>query len=182
MSILALKGEVAGQFGTLAVIVDHDVVERNIVRVQALCDAAGSANRPHVKTHKSPVIASMQREAGAHGITCQKLGEAEVMTDAGHDDILISHNILGGAKLSRLGKLLSRAKTTVSADNPVVIAGRDLDVAVECDTGRKRAGVETVAEAVSLARDIASCPGLLLRRLHALSAWTASGAQKAPSM
>ncbi|WP_114943062.1 D-TA family PLP-dependent enzyme [Microvirga calopogonii] len=169
MSIQALKDEVARQFGTPAVVIDLDVVERNIARLQALCDAAGVANRPHIKTHKSPVIAAMQRDAGARGITCQKLGEAEIMAGNGHDDILISYNILGEEKLNRLGRLLSHAKVTVAADNPVVvaglpqaaaIAGRDLDVVVECDTGRKRAGVETVAEAVALARDIASRPGL----------------------
>jgi D-serine deaminase-like pyridoxal phosphate-dependent protein len=169
MSIEALKAEVARQFGTPAVVIDLDVVERNIARVQALCEAAGVSNRPHIKTHKSPVIAAMQRDAGASGITCQKIGEAEVMADAGQDDILIAYNILGEEKLNRLGRLLERTKVTVAADNPTVvaglpqaaaIAGRDLDVVVECDTGRKRAGVETAAEAVALAKDIASRPGL----------------------
>ncbi len=169
MGIEALKDEVARQFGTPAVVIDLDVVERNIARVQALCEAAGIANRPHIKTHKSPAIAAMQRDAGARGITCQKLGEAEIMAESGQDDILIAYNLLGEEKLSRLGRLLSHTKVTVAADNPVVvaglpqaaaIAGRDLDVVVECDTGRKRAGVETVAEAVALARDIASRPGL----------------------
>jgi D-serine deaminase-like pyridoxal phosphate-dependent protein len=169
MSIQALKDEVARQFGTPAVVIDLDVVERNIARVQALCDAAGIANRPHIKTHKSPVIAAMQRDAGARGITCQKLGEAEIMAESGHDDMLIAYNILGEEKLNRLGRLLTQTRVTVAADNPVVVAGlpqaaamagRDLDVVVECDTGRKRAGVETVAEAVALARDIASRPGL----------------------
>ncbi len=169
MSIEALKDEVARRFGTPAVVIDLDVVERNIARVQAMCEAAGVANRPHIKTHKSPVIAMMQREAGARGITCQKIGEAEVMAEAGLDDILISYNILGEQKLGRLGALLAKTKVTVAADNPTVvaglpqaaaIAGRDLDVVVECDTGRKRAGVATVAEAVALAKDIASRPGL----------------------
>jgi D-serine deaminase-like pyridoxal phosphate-dependent protein len=169
MSIEDLKAKVAREFGTPAVVVDLNVVQNNIARVQALCDAAGVANRPHIKTHKSPVIASMQRDAGARGITCQKIGEAEVMAEAGHDDILIAYNILGEEKLGRLGRLLSQVKVTVAADNPTVvaglpeaaaIAGRDLGVVVECDTGRKRAGVETVAEAVALAKDIASRPGL----------------------
>ncbi|MEE1656224.1 D-TA family PLP-dependent enzyme [Microvirga sp. CF3062] len=169
MSIEDLKAKVAREFGTPAVVVDLDVVERNIARLQGLCDAAGVANRPHIKTHKSPVIASMQRDAGARGLTCQKIGEAEVMAEAGHDDILIAYNILGEEKLGRLGRLLSQTKVTVAADNPTVvaglpeaavIAGRDLRVVVECDTGRKRAGVETVAEAVALAKDIASRPGL----------------------
>jgi D-serine deaminase-like pyridoxal phosphate-dependent protein len=169
MSMQSLKNEVTRRFGTPAVVVDLDVMERNISRLQALCDAAGVANRPHIKTHKSPVIASMQRNAGACGITCQKLGEAEVMADAGHDDILISYNILGEEKINRLGRLLLQAKVIVAADNPTVvaglpqaaaIAGRSLDVVVECDTGRRRAGVETVAEAIELARDIESHPGL----------------------
>ena len=74
---------------------DLDRVEANIARVQKLCDAAGVANRPHIKTHKSPVLAKMQLAAGAKGITCQKLGEAEVMAEAGLDDILITYNIIG---------------------------------------------------------------------------------------
>src|ERR671916_1271070 len=143
MSIESLKAEVARQFGTPAVVIDLDVVERNIARVQALCEAAGVANRPHIKTHKSPVIASMQRDAGARGITCQKIGEAEVMAEAGHDDILISYNILGEQKLGRLAALMRKARMVVAADNPTTVAGlpraaemagRTLEVVVECDT------------------------------------------------
>ncbi len=169
MSMESLKGEIARQFGTPAVVIDLDIVERNIARLQSLCDVAGIANRPHVKTHKSPVLAAMQVAAGAKGITCQKLGEAEVMADGGLDDILISYNILGEEKLGRLGRLAGRIKMMVSADNAVVIeglpqaaeiAGRPLDVLVECDTGRKRAGVETPGEAVALATQIAAQPGL----------------------
>ncbi len=96
----AFKTELIRTFGSPAVVVDLDVVERNIARAQGVCDAAQVANRPHIKTHKSPVIAAMQREAGAKGITCQKLGEAEVMADGGLDDILISYNILGPTRSS----------------------------------------------------------------------------------
>jgi D-serine deaminase-like pyridoxal phosphate-dependent protein len=169
MTAESLKAEIARRYGTPAVVIDLDVVERNIARLQSLCDAAGLANRPHIKTHKSPVLAAMQIAAGASGITCQKLGEAEVMADGGMDDILISYNILGEEKTERLGALAARVKMTVSADNPVVvdglpraaqIAGRPLDVLVECDTGRKRAGVEKPSEAVALAKHIASQPGL----------------------
>ena len=169
MAAESLKAEIARRYGTPAVVIDLDVVERNIARLQAFCDAAGIANRPHIKTHKSPILAAMQIAGGAKGITCQKLGEAEVMADGGMDDILISYNILGEEKTDRLGALARRVKMTVSADNPVVvdglpraaeIAGRHLDVLVECDTGRKRAGVETPSEAVALARHIAAQPGL----------------------
>jgi D-serine deaminase-like pyridoxal phosphate-dependent protein len=165
----ALAQRIAREFGTPAVVIDLDRVERNILRVQQACEAAGVANRPHIKTHKSPVIARMQKEAGASGITCQKIGEAEVMAEAGLDDILISYNLLGEDKMGRLAKVMERATVTVAADNPTVVAGlpraaelsgRTLNVVVECDTGRKRAGVETPAEAVALAKDIAGRPGL----------------------
>jgi D-serine deaminase-like pyridoxal phosphate-dependent protein len=164
-----LKAEIARQYGTPAVVIDLDVVERNIARVQGYCDRAGIANRPHIKTHKSPLIAKLQRDAGARGLACQKLGEAEVMAAAGLDDLLICYNLLGEHKIGRLGRLLASTSVTVSADNPTVvrglapaaaIAGRALPVVVECDTGRKRAGVETAAEAVALARLIASTEGL----------------------
>jgi D-serine deaminase-like pyridoxal phosphate-dependent protein len=159
MSMERLKSEIAHDFGTPALVIDLDRVERNIARVQKLCDQAGMANRPHIKTHKSPVLAKMQLAAGAKGITCQKLGEAEVMADAGIDDILISYNLLGEAKIGRLAALLKRITVTVAADNATVInalaaagklAGRPLGVVIECDTGRKRAGVEQPREAVAL--------------------------------
>src|SRR5262245_65069962 len=116
-----LARRIAREYGTPAVVIDLDRVERNIKRLEARCDAAGVRNRPHIKTHKSPVIAAMQRDAGARGITCQKVGEAEVMVDGGHDDILIAYNILGEEKLGRLGTLMKRATMTVAADNSTVV-------------------------------------------------------------
>ncbi len=164
-----LAAKIARDYGTPCAVIDMDRVERNIARVQAACDAAGLANRPHIKTHKSPVLAQMQIAAGAKGVTCQKLGEAEVMAAAGIDDILISYNLIGEEKMARLGALQTKANMTVAADNATVIeglpqaaaaSGRPLSVVVECDTGRKRAGVETPAEAIALARQIASSKGL----------------------
>src|ERR1700709_1669014 len=164
-----LAAKIAREYGTPAVVIDMDRVERNIARIQAAGDAAGVANRPHIKTHKNPTLAKLQIAAGAKGITCQKLGEAEVMADAGIDDILISYNLVGGGKMGGSGGLQAKADITVAADNSVVIAGlpqaaalsgRSLSVVVECDTRRKRAGVETPAEAVALAREIAASKGL----------------------
>jgi D-serine deaminase-like pyridoxal phosphate-dependent protein len=164
-----LAERIAREYGTPAAVVDLDRVERNIARLQAACDAAGLANRPHIKTHKSPLIAAMQRDAGAKGITCQKLGEAEVMAEAGFAEILISYNILGEEKVARLAALMGKTEMIVCVDNPVSIAaaadaagraGRPLRVLVECDTGRKRAGVETPGEAVALARMIGDRNGL----------------------
>src|SRR5712691_11644212 len=164
-----LAERIAREYGTPAVAIDLDRVERNIKRLQAACDAAGVANRPHIKTHKSPVIAKLQRDAGAKGITCQKLGEAEVMAGAGFEEILISYNILGEEKVGRVAALMSKTDMIVCVDNPVSIAAaadaaaraeRPLRVLVECDTGRKRAGVETPGEAIALAREIAALKGL----------------------
>ena len=101
------------------------------------------------------------------------------MAEAGIDDILISYNLLGDEKMARLGALQAKANMTVAADNSTVVAvadlpkaaaasGRPLSVVVECDTGRKRAGVETPAEAIALAREIAASKGLQFARLHAL--------------
>ena len=100
-----LKTQIIERFGTPCAVVDLDIVDRNIARLQALCDVAGIANRPHIKTHKSPYLAHRQIEAGAIGITCQKLGEAEVMSDSGIKDILISTNIIGAARSGRLAAL-----------------------------------------------------------------------------
>src|SRR5256885_14688543 len=97
-----LAAKIAREYGTPCAVIDMDRVERNIARIQAACEAAGVANRPHIKTHKSPMLARMQVAARAKGITCQKLGEAEGMADAGIDDILISYNLLREEQMERL--------------------------------------------------------------------------------
>jgi D-serine deaminase-like pyridoxal phosphate-dependent protein len=155
-------------------VVELSVVERNVRRLQDACDRAGVANWPHIKTHKSVAMARLQVETGAAGITCQKLGEAEVMADAGFTDILLSYNIIGDAKLSRLAALARRVRLCVSCDSRVVADGlsramrsaeASLAVLVECDTGRHRCGVPDPETAVALARHIASLPGLTFNGL-----------------
>src|ERR1043165_6153346 len=101
------------ELDTPAVVIDLDIVEANIRRAQETLASHGLANRPHIKTHKIPALAKMQIEAGAIGITCQKLGEVEVMADAGvADDILLTYNVLGEAKGERLGARVTRPKST----------------------------------------------------------------------
>ena len=157
----ALKTAIIENFGTPCPVIDLDIVEGNIARAQRWCDEAGVANRPHIKTHKSPLLAKMQISAGAQGITCQKLGEAVVMADAGITDIVIATNLLGAARSGGLASLQSRVALKVCADNPVSLdayaqaasqAGRVMDVLIECDTGQKRAGVEFPQEALTLAK------------------------------
>jgi D-serine deaminase-like pyridoxal phosphate-dependent protein len=150
-------------------IIDLDVVERNLTRWQTRCDALGIANRPHVKTHKNIALARRQLTLGAMGITVQKLGEAEVMADAGITDLLLTFNIVGAAKLRRLAALAERTDIAVVADNADVVAGiaeaggvagRPISVLVECDTGAKRNGVQTPEAAAALARLIDRTPGV----------------------
>ena len=158
-SLDSLKSSIISQFGTPCAVIDLDIIKKNILRAQKICDVAGVANRPHIKTHKSPLLAKMQIDAGARGITCQKLGEAEVMAEADIDDILIATNILGAAKSGRLANLQKRLPLKVCADNQISLreysiaakaANRPLDVLIECDTGQKRAGVEEPKEAARL--------------------------------
>tara|TARA_B100001093_G_scaffold513467_1_gene585465 strand:+ start:874 stop:1959 length:1086 start_codon:yes stop_codon:yes gene_type:complete len=164
-----LKQSIIENFGTPCPVIDLDIVEKNISRAQKLCDEKGLLNRPHIKTHKSPVLAKMQIASGAKGITCQKLGEAEVMVDAGITDIVIATNLLGASRSGRLAALQKRVGLKVCADNPISIgaysdaahaAERSLDVMIECDTGQKRAGVESPAEVMTLAQIIKDDPML----------------------
>ncbi|MGE0238112.1 MAG: alanine racemase [Parvibaculaceae bacterium] len=150
-------------------IIDIDVVERNLKRWQERCDKIGIANRPHIKTHKLVPLAKYQLALGAKGITVQKLGEAEVMADAGIRDLLLTFNVVGAPKLKRLADLARRTDISVVADNDAVVAGlgtagvaagRDIAVLVECDTGGARNGVQTPAAAAELARVIDRTKGV----------------------
>lgn len=155
--------EEVSDLDTPAVTIDLDIVECNIHRTQERLARHGINNRPHIKTHKIPALAKMQVAAGAVGITCQKLGEAEVFADAGvADDILLTFNILGGPKSERLAALIRRLKRmAVVLDNETVArelseAGRrhDVDIRflIECDTGFGRNGVQSPQAALDLAR------------------------------
>ncbi|MBB4009924.1 D-TA family PLP-dependent enzyme [Allorhizobium taibaishanense] len=145
-------------------VIDEDRLAANIVRVQGYMNAHGLSFRPHIKTHKIPALARQQVEAGASGINCQKITEAEVFADAGFNDILITFNILGPEKLARLAALNERISgLKVVADSRVTVEGlsahfagrKFLSVLVECDTGAGRCGVQTPDEAVALAEMIA---------------------------
>ncbi|MCX7305066.1 MAG: alanine racemase [Hyphomicrobiales bacterium] len=147
-----------------------DRLAGNIARVQGLVARSGKALRPHVKTHKIPAIGAMQIAAGAIGLTCQKLGEAEVFIDAGvTDDILITFNIVGQAKTGRLMDLSERIRRlSVVADNDIVLrgisdaakgGGRRVPVLIECDTGFGRNGVQTPEAALDLALLADKLPG-----------------------
>jgi D-serine deaminase-like pyridoxal phosphate-dependent protein len=150
-------------------VVDINRLENNIARLQTYLDEHNIANRPHIKTHKIPAIAEMQMNAGAVGITCQKVSEAEVMAEAGFTDIFIPYNIIGESKLKRLMALAPRINMSVTADSAFTVSGLSkaarqasltLTVLVECDTGAHRCGVGSPQEAAELARLIGSLPDL----------------------
>ena len=154
---------------TPVAIVDLDKLAANIARFQHYLDEHGIANRPHIKTHKIPEIAHMQLKAGAIGITCQKIGEAEVMAQAGIGDIFLPYNIIGESKLERLMRLARRVKLSVTADSAFTLRGLseaaqreglELETLVEFDSGGGRCGVQSPQEAADLARTIARSPGL----------------------
>lgn len=151
------------EIDTPAVLIDLDMLERNIRRAAEHCQKHEIALRPHIKTHKMPPLARMQIAAGAIGLTVAKLGEAEVMADAGIADLLVAFPILGAAKLRRLASLAERARIMVALDSfesaegvdrAARDAGREIGVLVEVDTGTGRCGVSP-AELTALCRRVA---------------------------
>jgi len=159
---MALQQKAFSAIDTPAVCIDLDVVDANLQRFQSYCDANSMKARPHIKTHKLPDFAHRQIALGAGGITCQKIGEAEVMAASGIEDVLLTYNIIGAGKLARLRALAQRCQVTVVADNQFVLdglaaafaGGPPLRVLVECDSGGGRCGVQTPDEAVKLAEAI----------------------------
>ena len=157
---------------TPLIAVDLDLLQRNIAEMAALAASHGVALRPHAKTHKSPHIARLQLEAGAVGLTCAKLGEAEVLVEQGGvTDILIAYPIVGDIKIQRLLQLLERARVIVAVDTHQAAAvlsqaisanDRALEIYVEVNTGQDRAGARAGQEAVDLAVAVSRMPGLRL--------------------
>lgn len=154
---------------TPAVIIDLDVMERNLSRMADYCRKHDLLLRPHTKSHKIPELAKRQLASGATGITVAKLGEAEVMLDAGITDILIAYPIVGNEKAARLATLAERASITVALDSEeaaraisqaVSRQGTKIGILVELDAGFKRCGVANEVEALTLAKTITSLPGL----------------------
>ncbi|HEV7291404.1 MAG TPA: D-TA family PLP-dependent enzyme [Devosia sp.] len=169
------------EIDTPAVLIDVDRVEANLRRAQDYADQHGLKLRPHIKTHKLPRFAKRAMELGAIGITVQKLGEAEVMADAGINEIFLPYNILGQAKLKRLRALAERVHISVTADSVETVEGlsaafadapEPLSVFVECDTGMGRCGVQSPQAALDLAQRIDAAAGV---RFGGLMTYPAAG-------
>jgi D-serine deaminase-like pyridoxal phosphate-dependent protein len=166
-----MLGSPTEALATPAVVVDLDVLERNIQRMAARAREAGVGLRPHAKTHKSPAIASLQRSAGARGLSLAKVGEAEVFADAGFDDVFLAYPTVGEDKARRLLALSDRVRLAVGVDSldgarslaePFSAAGRTLDVMLKVDVGYGRVGV-LPEHAAALAAEVAALAGLRLR-------------------
>ena len=150
------------ELDTPAFVIDLDIVERNIAGLQSALDERGIALRPHFKTHKLVPIARRQLEAGARGITVGTLGEAEVLADAGIDDVFVAYPVwAGGPKADRLRRLHERIRLSVGVDSAegarqlaAATRGgeRPLRIVVELDAGLHRTGVPDAYAAVAVAR------------------------------
>ena len=162
------------ELDTPALIVDLDILEWNIGTMARHFAGTSSNLRPHFKTHKCPQIAKMQLEAGAIGITCAKLGEAEVLVNNGVKDVLIANQVVGPLKIGRLCRLAGAADVKVAADDPTNVdelsraaseAGATIGVLVELDIGMNRCGVKDREAALRLAGRVVRAPGLEFRGL-----------------
>lgn len=162
------------ELSTPALVVDLDVVERNLERMAKLCRDQGVQLRPHTKTHKTPEVARMQVERGAVGVTVAKVGEAEVMSAGGVDEILVAYPVIGAEKLRRLAQLARSSRILLSLDDEetaqqlsraAVAAGSNIGVLVEFDSGYRRCGLRPGVACADLAAKIEKLPGLRFRGL-----------------
>lgn len=144
---------------TPALVLDLAALDRNITAMATWAAARGLALRPHAKTHKSGEIARRQIAAGAAGICCAKLGEAEALADAGVSDIHLTSPVVTPGGIARLKALAMRIRLSVVADHPDnvrALAGADATLFVDVDPGKHRTGVTSPTAAVALAEAIAA--------------------------
>jgi D-serine deaminase-like pyridoxal phosphate-dependent protein len=154
---------------TPALLVDREVMDHNLRKMQAMADSHGVSLRPHTKTHKCPEIAKLQLNQGAGGICVQKLSEAEVMVEAGVKGIFITNEIVQPTKINRLVELQDRACVRVAVDSLqnaqqlgriAAASNHCVPVLVDVDTGMKRCGVPLGPLAIRLANRVHQTKGL----------------------
>ncbi|HZU28363.1 MAG TPA: alanine racemase [Bryobacteraceae bacterium] len=176
---------------TPAILIDVDVMERNVRGLAEYCREHALHLRPHTKTHKIPELAQMQLRCGAVGITVAKVGEAEAMADGGIQDILIVYPLLGPRKLDRLAALARRARVTAAIDSFEVASclsslarrcGVPIGVRVEFDTGFGRCGLPIETSSVDTARAIRDLPGLEWRGLNVYPGHIMHSAAERPAL
>lgn len=154
---------------TPALLIDLDIMERNLCRTSQYAATHGLRLRPHTKTHKIPAFGRRQIELGAAGLTVAKVGEAEVMLRSGTPDLLLAYPVIGPRKLERLLAVARKTKVTVALDSLTAArglseaaraAGLEIGVLAEVDVGLGRVGVDPGVELIELVRQIERLPGL----------------------
>jgi D-serine deaminase-like pyridoxal phosphate-dependent protein len=157
---------------TPAIVVDAGVMQNNMQALSRYTREHRLALRPHTKTHKIPELARLQIASGASGLTVAKSGEAQVMADAGLDNILVHYPVFGTAKLGRLAQLALGRRVTMAIDSLVTAqaiseaasaAHTTIGILVEFDVGMRRCGVATQEDVKSLALAVDQLPGLKFR-------------------
>lgn len=176
MNNTSLIGQSIYDLDTPCLLLDIDVLQANLDRIQAAANRACVGLRPHIKAHKTPQIALMQVRGGAIGVTASKISEAQAFGAAGIEDIFIANQLVGPTKVRALVALagyvprLSVAMDSLGVARPIaeafVAAGRTLDVVLEVDAGAGRCGVPP-EQLIGLARDIAGLKALRIRGLYA---------------
>lgn len=157
---------------TPSLLIDKDIALANIEMMQKKADSLGLKLRPHIKTHRMPYFAKLQMEAGACGIACAKIGEAEVMADNGISDIFIANEVIGEDKYERLKNLHRRIHVRIGIDNEVQLGqmekvfateARPLEVLIEYEVGEVRTGVTNDEQLIQLVNAIKKCEHVVLK-------------------
>jgi D-serine deaminase-like pyridoxal phosphate-dependent protein len=170
---------------TPAPLLDLDLFERNAWEISQFLTSHGLAWRPHTKAHKSPYLARLQLRLGAVGITCAKLGEAEVMVAGGIPEVLVANHLGTRLKWNRAAALQRDARVIICVDDAehirlasaaAVAAGVTIPLLIEVDVGMRRVGVRSAEAALDLAARIDAAPGLHLAGVmgyegHLLRVW-----------
>ena len=176
---------------TPALLVNKSIVASNILRWQTHATAHGVALRPHIKTHKSIELATMQREAGATGITAAKLSEATVFVDAGFTDVFVAYPIIGREKCAVAAALARRCRLIVGVENAAAVqdlsdaavaAGVTIAVRIEVESGLQRCGASPEV-VFGIAQQVLAAPGLVFDGIFTYrGAWFATANGQEPSV
>ncbi len=166
---------------TPVILVDEERLDRNILGMQRACDEAGVELRPHIKTHKLVPVAVRQLAAGARGLTCAKLGEAEAMLASGARAIFVAHSLVDPRQAPRVAKLaeslddfrvaVTSLEQALALGRLAARAGRRLPVMMAIDTGLGREGARDIAGAERLAAAVAGSSHLQLRGFYTHEGW-----------
>ena len=168
-------GEPVEEIDTPALLIDLPALDRNIDRMAKFGSLHGIGIRPHAKAHKTAIIAQMQMRAGAVGLCCQKLGEAEALVAGGITELTITNEVVESPKLKRLAALARFAQITVAIDalaaaealsRAAQSLGTKIGVIVDVDVGQERCGVAPGAPALEIARKLIGLPNLTFRGLQ----------------